>query len=107
MTLEVIKSYVSSRLETVEAIATNALLEDPLDDDESIMSELEIVGSVARTQYAEIAPYLVSIVDPLMGRYQELYANWNGSEMHVKQRNIIEGTSEGEVREGKYYMSYR
>ena len=91
MSLEVAKAYVSSRLDSVQEILQNSSIDNPLDDDESLLGELEIIGGISRALYPDMSPFLVSVIDPLARQYQDLFNTWTGSAVHVKQRRLIEG----------------
>jgi len=63
--------YVSSRLKCVEELLQNDSLEDPLDDEDSVMIELELVANIARCMYAETSTFLLQMFDPLALQYQQ------------------------------------
>lgn len=71
--LNVVECYIDSMLSSVESILrSDGALEDPLDDDGSLMEQLDRLPTLCRFQYRAVANILVTKFDPLLHKYQEL-----------------------------------
>jgi len=72
-TPEVVKAYITSRLESVTAIVRDGL-DDPLDDLGMILQQLEQLSTIERMEYEETCRLIFQLFDQTAGKYQELLA---------------------------------
>lgn len=71
--LHVVECYIESMLGSVETVLrSDGALEDPLEDDGSLMEQLDRLPTICRFQYNSVAAILVSKFDPLLAKYREL-----------------------------------
>lgn len=83
-TPEVIKAYITSRLESVNVIVRDSL-EDPLDDLGMIQQQLEQLSVIARCEYKKTCSLLVQLFDQTARTYQELLSNSpNANSIEIK-----------------------
>ena len=67
------ETYITSRLESVAAVAaSDGSLEDPLEAEEQLSEQLESLPQLCRFQYEATCGYLCSLLDPLLLRYGEM-----------------------------------
>ncbi|KAL9190238.1 hypothetical protein ACHAXT_007449 [Thalassiosira profunda] len=70
---QVVECYIESMMGSVETVLrSEGALEDPLEDDGSLMEQMDRLPTIARFQYSSVATILVSKFDPLLKKYQEL-----------------------------------
>eukprot|EP01012_Entosiphon_sulcatum_P048196 TRINITY_DN6640_c0_g3_i3.p1 TRINITY_DN6640_c0_g3~~TRINITY_DN6640_c0_g3_i3.p1 ORF type:complete len:1077 (+),score=296.35 TRINITY_DN6640_c0_g3_i3:284-3514(+) len=83
---EVTQAFVRSRLELAQAVVqSGGGMEDPLDDAEMLLSQLESVPVLARSCYEKVGPYLLSLVNPVLQEYQSgLQLQQITQEVHIK-----------------------
>ena len=72
-TPEITKSYVTSRLDSVEVILREQL-EDPLEDQGMLFQQLDQLSTIGRCEYDKTCALLVRLFDEAATRYQELLA---------------------------------
>ena len=66
------ETYITSRLESVAAVAAaDGSIEDPLEAEEQLSEQLESLPQLCRFQYEATCGYLCRLLDPLLGRYGE------------------------------------
>lgn len=71
--LNVVECYIESMLGSVETVLrSEGALEDPLEDDGSLMEQLDRLPTICRFQYSSVANILVGKFDPLLDKYREL-----------------------------------
>ncbi|ORZ04924.1 armadillo-type protein [Absidia repens] len=68
---ELIRYYITT---TVESVATR-IDEDPLDNEDSLVETLNMIGQISRCKYEPSSNALISIFDPTATQYQELITN--------------------------------
>ncbi|XP_069755026.1 ran-binding protein 17-like isoform X2 [Narcine bancroftii] len=79
---EVVKAYVTSRLEAVSIIIRDGL-EDPLDDMGLVLQQLEQLCTVSRCEYKENCALIVQLFDQSTQRYQELLHSCTGRNTEI------------------------
>jgi len=96
--LLVAETYIESMLDSVETVLrSDGALDDPLDDDGSLMEQLDRLPVICRFQYGPIANMILNKFDPLMNQYREIIGQLGSSSTEnapqdVQQRMaIIEG----------------
>ena len=71
--LLVTETYIESMLDSVETVLrSDGALDDPLDDDGSLMEQLDRLPVICRFQYGPIANLILNKFDPLMNQYREI-----------------------------------
>ena len=74
---QVIRAFISSRMELVRALLVSddsAELDDPLDDEEQLSEQLETVPSLCRFQLESLSTYVLTLFEPCAALYQQLLA---------------------------------
>jgi exportin-7 len=67
------ETYITSRLESVAAVAaSDGSIDDPLEAEEQLSEQLESLPQLCRFQYEATCGYLCSLLDPLLQRYGEM-----------------------------------
>lgn len=67
------ETYITSRLESVAAVAaSDGSIEDPLEAEEQLSEQLESLPQLCRFQYEATCAYLCSLLDPLLQRYGDI-----------------------------------
>ena len=66
----VTKAYLDSRLE-IARLALDGSADDPLEERDMLMEQLDVIPSLARCEFESIAEYLLQQIDPRMGLYAE------------------------------------
>ncbi|KAL7459902.1 hypothetical protein ACHAWC_011697 [Mediolabrus comicus] len=96
--LNVIECYIESMLGSVETVLrSDGALEDPLEDDGSLMEQMDRLPTICRFQYNSVATIILGKFDPLMEKYRELMSHLMTSSTEsapqnvTQQVNIIEG----------------
>jgi len=96
--LNVIECYVESMLGSVETVLrSDGALEDPLEDDGSLMEQMDRLPTICRFQYNSVATIILAKFDPLMEKYRELMSHLMTSSTEsappnvAQQVNILEG----------------
>ena len=71
--LSVVECYIESMLGSVETVLrSDGALEDPLEDDGSLMEQMDRLPAISRFQYSSVAKLIVAKFDPLMDKYREI-----------------------------------
>lgn len=71
--LNVVECYIDSMLGSVETvIRSEGALEDPLEDEGSLMEQLDRLPTICRFRYSAVATIIVGKFDPLLQKYREL-----------------------------------
>lgn len=96
--LNVIECYIESMLGSVETVMrSEGALEDPLEDDGSLMEQMDRLPTICRFQYNSVATIILAKFDPLMEKYRELMSHLMTSSTEsapqnvAQQVNVIEG----------------
>lgn len=92
-TPEVVRAYVSSRLESVSVVLRDGL-DDPLDDVTVIQQQLDQLSTIGRCEYAKTCALLVQLFEQTAQRYQELISARmnNRTQQHsIEEIAILEG----------------
>ncbi|KAI7902274.1 armadillo-type protein [Cokeromyces recurvatus] len=98
ITIELVRSYVSTTVESVPVRIQEAL-DDPLDNEETLIETLNMLGQIAHCKYEASSTAMMGLFDPITVQYQELI-------MTIQQQmasNNIEGLKEAlEIIENKF-----
>ncbi|KAL4457497.1 hypothetical protein ABPG75_012362 [Micractinium tetrahymenae] len=86
---KITRAYITSRLESVQAVVLQNIAEDPLDNDEQLQDQMDSLPYLCRFQYAETAEYLTNLTDPLIAAYQSF--GGPGAGQDLKQLDMLEG----------------
>jgi exportin-7 len=71
--LNVVECYIDSMLGSVETVLrSEGALEDPLEDEGSLMEQLDRLPTICRFQYSAVATIIVGKFDPILQKYREL-----------------------------------
>ncbi|KAJ8654541.1 hypothetical protein O0I10_009847 [Lichtheimia ornata] len=73
ITVELTRVYITTNVESVP-VRIEEMLDDPLENEESLVETLAMLGNIARCKYEESCSTLVSIFNPIANQYQELIA---------------------------------
>jgi len=69
---EVAQAYVRSRLELAQAIVSDPdCVDDPLDNQEVLLNQLESIPVLARACYEKVGPFILSLFCPIMEQFQK------------------------------------
>mmetsp|Transcript_42128 Transcript_42128/g.76004 ORF Transcript_42128/g.76004 Transcript_42128/m.76004 type:complete len:1110 (+) Transcript_42128:281-3610(+) len=87
--LHVVECYIESMLGSVETVLrSEGALEDPLEDDGSLMEQLDRLPTICRFQYNSVATILVAKFDPLLDKYRELMGHLMSSSTESAPPNV-------------------
>ncbi|XP_076033625.1 ran-binding protein 16 isoform X1 [Oratosquilla oratoria] len=92
-TPEVVRAYVSSRLESAGVVLREGL-EDPLDDVTVIQQQLDQLSTIGRCEYGKTCALLVQLFEQTAQRYQELITarmNSPSQQQPIEEIAILEG----------------
>ncbi|KAL7436784.1 hypothetical protein ACHAXM_005335 [Skeletonema potamos] len=96
--LNVIECYIESMLGSVETVMrSEGALDDPLEDDGSLMEQMDRLPTICRFQYNSVATMILAKFDPLMVKYRELMSHLMTSSTEsapsnvAQQVNVVEG----------------
>lgn len=81
-TPQVTKAYITSRLEAVSRIVTEAL-ENPFEDIGMIQQQIEQISTIARCEYEQTCDLIVKYFDQSAHAYQELLRNQPRSRVEI------------------------
>mmetsp|Transcript_10850 Transcript_10850/g.16184 ORF Transcript_10850/g.16184 Transcript_10850/m.16184 type:complete len:1123 (-) Transcript_10850:312-3680(-) len=71
--LKVVESYIDSMLGSVETVLrSDGALEDPLDDNGSLLEQLDRLPTICRYKYSPVANKIIGKFDPLISQYKEV-----------------------------------
>ncbi|KAI8393567.1 armadillo-type protein [Radiomyces spectabilis] len=73
ITVELTQAYISTVMESVPVIIDEGL-EDPLENEDSLMETLNMLGQIARCKYEQSSTALLAIFDPIASQYEGLIA---------------------------------
>ena len=96
---QVIRAFISSRMELVRALLVSddsAELDDPLDDEEQLSEQLETVPSLCRFQLESLSTYVLTLFEPCAALYQQLLAR-PAAERTSRELQLRLAQSEGEL----------
>lgn len=77
-TPEIVKSYITSRLNSVRSIIADGL-DDPLDDLGMVLQQLEQLSTIERCEYEKTCALIFQLFDQSAAKYQELARMQNNS----------------------------
>lgn len=87
--LTVVECYIDSMLGSVETVLrSDGGLEDPLEDEGSLMEQLDRLPTICRFQYSAVATVLVGKLDPLLHKYRELMGHLVSSSTDSAPPNV-------------------
>ncbi|CAI7934492.1 unnamed protein product [Closterium sp. NIES-54] len=72
---QITEAYITSRLDSVQAVLQNNLSEDPLDNDEQLQDQLDNLPYLCRFQFDRTSKFIISHLEPIMQSYTEA-ARW-------------------------------
>ncbi|KAI7869031.1 armadillo-type protein [Spinellus fusiger] len=73
ITIQITRTYVSTQVNSV-ATRIEEMLDDPLENEETLVETLGMLGQIARCKYEESSATIVTLFDPIALQYQELIA---------------------------------
>eukprot|EP00580_Thalassiosira_gravida_P016865 CAMPEP_0201660514 /NCGR_PEP_ID=MMETSP0494-20130426/3148_1 /ASSEMBLY_ACC=CAM_ASM_000839 /TAXON_ID=420259 /ORGANISM="Thalassiosira gravida, Strain GMp14c1" /LENGTH=1109 /DNA_ID=CAMNT_0048138419 /DNA_START=380 /DNA_END=3709 /DNA_ORIENTATION=+ len=89
--LRVVECYIESMLGSVETVLrSEGALEDPLEDDGSLMEQLDRLPTICRFQYSSVATILVGKFDPLLEKYREIMSHLVNSSTESAPPNVAQ-----------------
>lgn len=86
----VTKAYIASRLEFCTAAASGAI-DDPLEDTEDVMNQLDQFPILCRCEYEQVSNFLLSLLDPRIDLYGRSDGRGGGVPATPSQRAVLEG----------------
>ncbi|KAG0227723.1 Exportin 7 [Actinomortierella wolfii] len=72
VTVQLSRAYLKSRLECVIALVEGEVDDDPLENEEELLSTLEQFANIARTKYVESGRFFVAQLQELTNKYRQL-----------------------------------
>ncbi|KAG2176377.1 hypothetical protein INT43_005611 [Umbelopsis isabellina] len=90
LTIELVRSYISSRIDSVKTIVEE-MLDDPLDNEDALMENLDMLANIARCKYQEAASTVITIFEPIAASYEDLVSRINnaGEDMEELKQAIL------------------
>ncbi|KAI9317921.1 armadillo-type protein [Dichotomocladium elegans] len=76
ITVEITRVYISTNVDSVTA-RMEEMLDDPLDNEESLVETLGMLGQIARCKYEESSAAFASIFNPIALQYEEIITQAN------------------------------
>ena len=83
------ETFITSRLDSVTAVARGDAEEDPLDDEERLQDQLESLPHLCRFKYESTVRFLVTHLDPAIAEFSRYADAPSGSD--TAQLEIVEG----------------
>ena len=83
------ETFITSRLDSVTAVARGEAEEDPLDDEERLQDQLESLPHLCRFKYDTTVAFLVRMLDPAIAEFNQCTNMPLGS--HPGNLEIVEG----------------
>lgn len=68
---KITEAYITSRLDSVQAVLQNNIAEDPLDNEEHLQDQLDSLPYLCRFQYDKTSSYIVALLEPILQSYTE------------------------------------
>ncbi|CAN6207099.1 unnamed protein product [Urochloa humidicola] len=68
---KITEGFITSRINSVQAILADNSLENPLDSVEALQDQLEFLPYLCRFQYQSSSVYIINIMEPLLQAYTE------------------------------------
>ncbi|CAI2183999.1 8336_t:CDS:10 [Funneliformis geosporum] len=69
-------AYISSKIQSVEQILDGSI-DDPLENEDALMDDLEMFSNIARNKYDESQKSINDVFQPIFNQYKELYTQVN------------------------------
>ncbi|EED92291.1 hypothetical protein THAPSDRAFT_34505 [Thalassiosira pseudonana CCMP1335] len=89
--LAVVDCYIEGMLGSVEAVLrSDGALEDPLEDDGSLMEQMDRLPTICRFQYNSVATIIIAKFDPLLTKYRELMGHLVSSSTESAPPNVAQ-----------------
>lgn len=85
---EIMKTYITTRLDSVVRCVGDSGADDPLDDEARLSEQLETIPILCRFKYTEIAQHMIPQLDQVLGQYIEVIEGADGDE---SQFHVLEG----------------
>ncbi|KAG2198377.1 hypothetical protein INT47_009782 [Mucor saturninus] len=89
ITIELTRSYISTSIDSVP-IRIDEGLDDPLENEESIIETLNMLGQIAHCKYEASSTALLNLFDPITIEYQNLITQASTPESFREALEIIE-----------------
>ncbi|GBC18414.2 uncharacterized protein OCT59_006460 [Rhizophagus irregularis] len=70
------EAYISSKIQSVEQIL-NGSIDDPLENEDALIDDLEMFANIARYKYDESQKSINNVFQPIFNQYKELYTQMN------------------------------
>ncbi|KAI9285764.1 armadillo-type protein [Umbelopsis sp. AD052] len=84
LTIELTRSFISSRIDSVE-LTLEEMLDDPLDNEDALMENLDMLANIARCKYQESASTVISIFEPIAANFEDLVSRINSGGAHTEE----------------------
>eukprot|EP00850_Spirogloea_muscicola_P007102 SM000035S13082 [mRNA] locus=s35:297618:305506:+ [translate_table: standard] len=68
---QITEAYITSRLDSVQAVLQNNITEDPLDNEEQLQDQLDSLPYLCRFQYEKTSKYIITLLEPILQAYTE------------------------------------
>lgn len=75
---QVVRAYIQSRVDSVQQCAGNDTIDRLLDDEGSVLEQLEKLMTICHFQFRNMGDFLLSLFDPLLQQYTDLCDLLNG-----------------------------
>jgi len=63
---KITEAYITSRLDSVQAVLQNNIAEDPLDNEEHLQDQLDSLPYLCRFQYEKTSNYITTLLEPIL-----------------------------------------
>lgn len=83
------ETFITSRLDSVAAVANSTTAEDPLDNEEQLQDQLESLPHLCRFRYESTVTFLTQLLDPAIAEFNHCTSLPPGSDPAAL--NIVEG----------------
>lgn len=68
---KITEAYITSRLDSVQAVLQNNLAEDPLDNEEHLQDQLDSLPYLCRFQYEKTSKFIQTLMEPVLKAYTD------------------------------------
>eukprot|EP00899_Mesostigma_viride_P004716 jgi/Mesvir1/14245/Mv09683-RA.1 len=82
--------YITSRLNSVQAVLANSSAEDPLENEEQLQDQLDSLPYLCRFQYEKTSEFITRLWEPLLSTYSEM-AGQQPMAVDSNQLQVLEG----------------
>uniref|UniRef100_A0A7S4KJ54 Importin N-terminal domain-containing protein n=1 Tax=Guillardia theta TaxID=55529 RepID=A0A7S4KJ54_GUITH len=88
---EITQTYILSKLQSARASLQSNPNEDPMENEELLVDQLDSASPLCRYQYERAAEFLISLFDPLVNKLQALAGQSQVSGMANAEVQMVEG----------------